>query len=136
MPKHHPYSRLKFRRRWGVWLRRNVKLVAGFTIGLVAFLALMVALLLATMPASGFTWWLLGALPTATVAAYLHLLHMAFLAHDPDAIRHVRGAWGEDNTRSQLQRAKRRGLVWGWVDSLGLLYGDIDHISSPGTVAW
>jgi hypothetical protein len=58
----------------------------------------------------------------------LHLLHTAFLAHDGDAIRHVRGAWGEDNTRSELQRAKRLKLVWGWVDSLGLQHGDIDHL--------
>lgn len=128
MPKHHPYSRLEFRRRLSVWLWRNLKLVAALTIGLFASIALIVGVLLATMPASAFMWLLLGALPTAMVATYLHLLHTGFLAHDADAIRHVRGAWGEDNTRSELHRAKRKRLVWGWVDSLGLLYGDIDHL--------
>ncbi|RYB90070.1 NERD domain-containing protein [Nocardioides glacieisoli] len=83
---------------------------------------------LATGIHSSFTWWLVGVLQTGIVAAYLHMLHTAFLAHDAEAIRHVRGAWGEDNTRSELQRAKRKRLVWGWVDSLGLEHGDIDHL--------
>ncbi|MEO5664192.1 MAG: hypothetical protein ABIR39_12990 [Nocardioides sp.] len=98
------------------------------TIGLVVLLAFITGLLLVTWPDTGFKWWLLGALQTGAVGAYLHLLHTGYLAHDPDAIRHVRGAWGEDNTRSELQRAKRKKLVWGWVDSLGLQHGDIDHL--------
>ncbi|WP_166389739.1 nuclease-related domain-containing protein [Nocardioides ochotonae] len=53
---------------------------------------------------------------------------MAFLAHDAEAIWHVRGAWGEDNTRDELQRAKRKRLVWAWVDSVTLQAGDIDHL--------
>lgn len=91
-------------------------------------IALTSGLLLLAQPVSPFRWWLLGALQTGLVATYLHLLHTAFLAHDANAIRHVRGAWGEDNTRSELHRAKRKKLVWGWVDSLGLQYGDIDHL--------
>ncbi len=35
---------------------------------------------------------------------------------------------GEDNTRSELQKAKRRRLVWGWVDSITLQGGDLDHV--------
>ena len=35
---------------------------------------------------------------------------------------------GEDNTRGELQRAKRKRLIWGWVDSVELQAGDIDHI--------
>lgn len=128
MPKHHPYSRHEFRRRLRAWLRRNFKLVAGTTVGLIACVAFVTGLLLATMPASAFMSWFLGALQTGMVAAYLHVLYASFLAHDSDAIRHVRGAWGEDNTRSELQRAERKGLIWGRVDSLGLQHGDIDHL--------
>jgi hypothetical protein len=109
MSKSHPYSRLEFRRRLGVLVRRNLKLVAGLTIGFLASVALIVGLLLARVPASAFRWWLLGALPTAMVAAYLHLLYRGFLAHGADGLRQVRGAWGEDKTRSELQRAKRKG---------------------------
>ena len=128
MPKHQPYSRLEFRRRLKAWILRNVKLVGAVTVGLIASIALVVALLLLAAPSSPFSWWLLGALPTAMVAAYLHLLHTAFIAHDAEAIWHVRGAWGEDNTRDELRRAKRRKVVWGWVDSLTLPVGDIDHL--------
>ena len=128
MPKHHPYSRLEFRRRLRVWLRRNIKLVAGTAVGLVASVAMVTGLLLVTMPASAFRSWFLGVLQAGVVATYLHVLYAAFLAHDSYAIRHVRGAWGEDNTRSELQRAERKRLVWGWVDSLALQHGDIDHL--------
>ena len=128
MPKHHPYSRLEFRRRLGVWLRRNLKLVAGVAAGFSGLVAVVTALLLATMAESSFRSWLLGAIQIGMLAAYLHIVHTAFLAHDADAIRHVRGAWGEDNTRDELQRAKRKKLIWGWVDSLTLQHGDIDHL--------
>ncbi|WP_166389735.1 nuclease-related domain-containing protein [Nocardioides ochotonae] len=128
MSKHHPYSRLEFRRRLKFWLRRNVGAVAGLTTGFVVSVGIIVVVLVTVMPESSFTWWLLGCLPTALIAAYLHLLHLAFLAHDAEAIWHVRGAWGEDNTRDELQRAKRKRLVWDWVDSVGLQIGDIDHL--------
>ena len=128
MPKHQPYSRLEFRRRLKVWILRNVKLVGAVTVGLIASIALVVGLLLLAAPGSRLSWWLLGAVPTGMVAAYLHLLHTAFIAHDAEAIWHVRGAWGEDNTRDELRRAKRKKVVWGWVDSLKLPVGDIDHL--------
>lgn len=127
MPKHHPYSRREFRRRLGVWLRRNLKLVVGVAMGCLGLVAVVTALLLATMAESSFRSWLLGALQIGMLAAYLHLVHTAFLAHDAEAIHHVRGAWGEDNTRDELQRAKRKKVIWGWTDSLTLQHGDIDH---------
>ena len=128
MTKPHPYSRRVFRRRLGAWLIGNLKLVAGLAVGLAALVAFVTVLLLVTMVESSFRSWLLGAIQVGMLAAYLHIVHMAFLAHDPAAIRHVRGAWGEDNTRDELQRAKRRKLIWGWVDSLALQHGDIDHL--------
>ena len=62
------------------------------------------------------------------MAAYLHALQSAFLASDGEAIWHLRGAWGEENTRSELQRARRKRLIWGWVDSISLRAGDLDHL--------
>jgi hypothetical protein len=70
----------------------------------------------------------LGAVHVGLLAAAAHLLQSAFLAHDREAIWHVRGAWGEENTRSELQRAKRRRVIWGWVDSISLQIGDLDHV--------
>ncbi len=138
MTKYHPYSRREFRRRLRHWIRRNHKAVFKLTIGIVILIALITLILIAAYPHAAFMWWLMGSLQTGMVATYLHLLHTGFLAHDADAIRHVRGAWGEDNTRSELQRAKRKKLIWGWVDSLGLQHGDIDHLvvtRSGGLVA-
>ena len=103
-------------------------MVTVFTVGAVTVFAFITVLLLQTMPPTSFTWWLLGAMQAGVVAAYLFLLYSGFLAFDGEAIWHVRGAWGEDNTRSELQRAKRKRLVWGWVDSVALQHGDIDHL--------
>ena len=128
MAKHHPYSRRHFRRRLGVWLRLNLNLVLVVALGFVGLVAGVTTLRLAAMAESSFRSWLLGAIPTGMLAAYLHIVHLAFLAHDAEAIRHVRGAWGEDNTRDELQRAKRKKVIWGWVDSLTLQHGDIDHL--------
>lgn len=72
--------------------------------------------------------YVLGALHVGLAAGLLHLLNSAFLASDQQAIHHVRGAWGESNTRDELGRARRRRLIWGWVDSISLRYGDIDHL--------
>jgi hypothetical protein len=80
------------------------------------------------VPAATWKWYVLGLLHAAIAAAFLFLLHSAFLAHDRSAILHVRGAWGEENTRSELARAKRKRLIWGWVDSVTLENGDIDHL--------
>lgn len=128
MPKYHPYSRVEFRRRLKVWAQRNLWLIVATAVGVLITIGIIVAVLALALPASPVRWWLLGALPTAVVAAYLHLLHTAFLAHDAQAIWHVRGAWGEDNTRDELRRAKRKRLVWDWIDSVALQVGDIDHL--------
>ncbi len=124
----HPYSRRRFRTRLAAWLGRNARLIVPLTLGVVVFLGMLGWLVATTMPDRPFTWWFVGVLQAGGVAAYLHLLNTAYLANDTEAIWHVRGAWGEDNTRDELLRAKRKGHIWGWVDSLELEYGDIDHL--------
>lgn len=51
-----------------------------------------------------------------------------FLITDEDAVRQIRGAWGEENTREELRRANKEKAVWGWIDSLTVEGGDVDHI--------
>ena len=53
---------------------------------------------------------------------------LLFLASNQDAVWQVRGSLGETNTRDELKRAKRRRLIWGWVDSINVTGGDIDHL--------
>jgi len=76
----------------------------------------------------GLRWYLMGAVQMLAVGAIPIMLFSSFLAIDPRAIGHLRGAWGEENTRDVLKSARRRRLVWGWVDSINLRYGDIDHL--------
>jgi hypothetical protein len=128
MTKYRPYSRREFRRRFAQWATRNAGLLLAVTAGLVGTIALVTLVLTVAFTPTTFTWWFLGAFQATMVGIYLHLGHAAFLASDAEAIWHLRGAWGEENTRSELQRAKRKRLVWGWVDSISLGVGDLDHL--------
>ena len=128
MARYQPYSRRVWRTRLAAWARRNLRLVVAGTVLVIAMVAAETVLFTIILTPTPFTWWLLGLVQAAIVAIYLHILHSAFLAHDREAIWHLRGAWGEDNTRSELQRAKRKRLIWGWVDSINLQGGDLDHL--------
>jgi hypothetical protein len=128
LTKFRPYSSREFRRRFLEWVGRNLRTVSVLSAGTSGLLVALTLLLLVLMPASGFKWYALGTIHVGVIAVYLHLLRSAFLAHDREAIWHLRGAWGEDNTRTELQRAKRKRLVWGWVDSITLQAGDLDHL--------
>lgn len=128
MAKYRPYSRRVWRFRLASWIRRNRGMIAAATAGVAVLIAAETLVFTVVLTPTSFTWWLLGLFQATVVAIYLHALHAAFLAHDREAIWHLRGAWGEDNTRSELQRAKRKRLIWGWVDSIDLQAGDLDHL--------
>jgi len=120
------YPERQLRRRRKAWMRRNVRVVTLIAVGVLALCGV-AGLLLLTIPMQ-VGLYILGFTHAGLVATGLHLVHSAFLAHDQEAVSQMRGAWGEDNTRSELQRAKRRRVIWGWVDSVELQAGDIDHI--------
>ena len=128
MTKYRPYSRRVFQRRFAHWAKQNVKIVLALTAGVVGLVAVVTFGLTVLLPTTALTWWLLGVFQATMMAIYIHFLHAGFLAHDGEAIRHLRGAWGEENTRSELQRAKRKQVIWGWVDSISLQAGDLDHL--------
>jgi hypothetical protein len=122
--KSYPSRELRRLRR--EWLGRNRVLVAGVTALFVA--SGVVAVWWGHAFANAFGWYAIGALHAGLAATLLHMLNMAVLAHDPRAIYQLRGAWGEDNTRSELETATRKKLVWGWIDSIPLQGGDLDHV--------
>jgi hypothetical protein len=128
MAKFAPYSRQEFRRSFIDWGKRNIKVVLVVMTGAAVLICLETMLLLRFVPSPAFKWYLLGAVHVGVAAAFVHLLHVAFLAHDRRALMHMRGAWGEENTREELKRARRRRLIWGWVDSISLRAGDIEHL--------
>ncbi|MFL6108977.1 MAG: hypothetical protein ACJ72L_18610 [Marmoricola sp.] len=91
-------------------------------------IAVEAVLLLAVGHPGPFQWFFLGAISVLLVGALVAGLGIGFLVSDPIAIHQIRGAWGEENTRGELRRARRRGHIWGWVDSVTLAVGDIDHL--------
>jgi hypothetical protein len=125
--KWDPYSRHELRRRRKRWLGRNARTVAVVTAGMAA-VAVVVTWGLVAFESGAIRWYLVGATHATVFGATLFMLNASFLASDREAIHHVRGAWGEENTRDELRRARRRRLVWSWVDSIGLQVGDVDHL--------
>lgn len=128
MAKFRPYPRRAYNDLFKAWARRNVKLLSGGAAVVLAGVAFEAIAVLLFASGGDFTWWVLGVLQAALVAVVLHLLHSAFLAHEREAIWELRGAWGEEATRDVLARAKRRRVIWGWVDSITLRVGDLDHL--------
>jgi hypothetical protein len=128
MTRFKPYSRRALSRRRLAWARRNATLLLLATGGLAGVLALLTALLVWTWPGTSSRWYLIGFLHAALIATAAHLFQTAFFAHDREAMSHVRGAWGEENTTSELKSARRKRLIWGWVDSISLQAGDLDHL--------
>ena len=128
MTKFKPYSRRALSRRRLAWARRNATLLLLAAGGLAGLLALLTAMLVWTWPETNSKLYLIGFLHAALIATAAHVIETAFFAHDREAMSHVRGAWGEENTTSELKSARRKRLIWGWVDSISLQAGDLDHL--------
>jgi hypothetical protein len=128
MTRFRSFPRNEYNRLFRGWAQRNLKLLGVFTLGMAALVGLETAIVVFLMPHGGFGWWILGVLQTVAVGVGLHLINAAFITHEREAILQLRGAWGEDATREELKRAKRKGLIWGWVDSVALQAGDLDHV--------
>lgn len=128
MTKFSPYPRRTYRRLRASWARRNAPALALVGAATVVLLCVETALILILVPTSGFRWWFLGAFQVGFVGVALHLVNAAFLATEREAVWQLRGAWGEEFTRDELRRAKKKRSVWGWVDSINLQAGDLDHL--------
>lgn len=128
MANFQPYPRKAYRSLFDAWARRNVKLLAGIAGGVAALLTIETAVILVVLPDTSFRSWLLGATHAAIVAIGLYLIHTTFLLREREAIWQLRGAWGEEATREELRRAKRKRVVWGWIDSIEFRAGDLDHL--------
>jgi hypothetical protein len=109
------------------FLRRNVVSLLVFS----GFIG--TSVIVTTVAVDGYLQGLLHgiALTTGVFAVW-----QLFLVHGGHMYR-LSGIWGEDNTRDVLRGAKRRGLIYGWIDNLEIEGGDVDHlvIASWGLVA-
>ena len=122
------YSRRELYSRFYRWLWTNRAPVAVLVVGSIVVLVVSGLLIVGVGTPTAVSWYVLGATHAIVACSLAWACVAAFVGHDGEAIKHVRGAWGEENTRSELRRAKRKGLIWGWVDSIQLEQGDIDHL--------
>lgn len=97
-------------------------------LGVVGVIAIEAVIVLSLDAPGPIQWFILGSISTLLVGAFVAGLGLGFLVGDPVAIHQVRGAWGEENTRDELKRARRNGHIWGWIDSVTLEAGDVDHL--------
>lgn len=138
MTKYHPYARRELRRLFRRWAWRNRGRLGVVTVGVLVLIAFETWMFSISSLSPALRWYLMGCLHVAVVAVYVGAIGTTFLTHEREAILHLRGAWGEDFTRDELERARRKKLIWGWVDSVTLQSGDIDHLvvtKSGGLVA-
>jgi hypothetical protein len=113
------FPRRVLRRGFWRWARNNVKAIGLITLGVV-LLAVLVSLFDPSSYGRGLTQ---GGLAVALVAAVWLMYLMT-----SGAVYELGGAWGEDNTRTELNSARRRGLIWGAVHSIEVAGVDIDHL--------
>ena len=138
MTRYHSYPRRKLRSLFKQWASRNRWRLAVVTVGALVLLAFETWMFSISGGSFSLRWYLMGCLHVVVVAVYIGTIWTTFLAHERDGILHLRGSWGEDFTKDELERARRKKLVWGWVDSVTLQNGDIDHLvvtRSGGLVA-
>lgn len=113
------FPRRLLRRGFRRWARSNFKGLILITLGFVGVGAVW-SLLAPPGYARGFEQ---GAMAVAFISAVLLLYLMT-----SGAIYELGGAWGEDNTKSELKTARKRGLFWGAVHNIEVAGIDIDHL--------
>lgn len=116
--KHIPFSRMQFRKRLRAYLQANWRL---FLLVLSCFIAV------AVLTCFLLDGYLLGVVHSTLLLSYVGMVTLSFLALNTGAIGQLSGAWGEEQTMDVLKKARRRGLIWSWVDGIATSSGDIDH---------
>ena len=119
----HGYPRRAYRRAFWPWLVANRSVLLVMLLGYAGLMTLL------AFTSSGYFRGLTHGLLSAT---FVGMLMIGFVT-STGMIGHVVGAWGEDNTRDILKWARKRRLVHGWIDSVEVQGGDIDHLVATRT---
>ncbi|WP_203336713.1 NERD domain-containing protein [Nocardioides limicola] len=128
MSRVRPYPRRELRGRFTRWLGRNTLVLIAVVLLFAIVAGLGTWALWSVYDPGPTQWYLMGVLHAFSVFVVVAMVATLFIVTDGEAMRHLRGAWGEENTSTELRRAKRKKLIWGWVDSIPLQQGDIDHL--------
>jgi len=105
--------------------RRHVLSLVAIEVGLTALVTVVLLVFWHRGPA---LWYVLGGLHMLLVFAVPAAIAIAFFANSRTAIWNLRGAMGESNTSEVLKAAKKHRVVWGYVESVAVSGGDIDHL--------
>lgn len=122
------YPRRETHRQQWRRVRRNLTALILLGAGLAALLLCSTLAGHLLLPDGASWWYLLGAFHAALVAGCLHLSHAALAGDEPETIWQTHVASGEESTRDVLRQAKRRRVIWDWVDSVTTEDGHIDHL--------
>jgi hypothetical protein len=71
--------------------------------------------------------YLLGVAHGAVATFFVAAVGLLFLVYT-GATRELSGAYGEDNTREVLRRARRERYIWSSIDNVEIQSGDVDHL--------
>jgi hypothetical protein len=126
MSKRHSYARRTMRKTLRSFLRAN-----GWSLAPIALVAV-----LGTLPAYlTHHRWEAGFITGFMLMAFVLIVALAFALHT-EGLQQLAGAWGEDNSRDEIDKARRQGHVWGAVHNIEIGgFGDIDHVVlTPGGV--
>lgn len=126
MAKRHSYARRQARQTFRGFVVANRRLIAVFGV--------LLAISLVPIYRTDDSWWQ-GFLTGIIALAFLGSLALGFAVHT-EGLQQLAGAWGEDNTRTELDKARKRGHIWGAVHNIEFGgFGDIDHVVlAPGGV--
>ncbi len=116
--KRKAYGRVVFWQEIRKLLKANWLIVLGF------FAALLFGSWMFSLRMHGY--WL--GLAQGLLALVFTIFLSALLLTYSGAAWKLAGAWGESNTRDVLRVARRKGMIWGWVDTMKFSGTDIDHI--------
>lgn len=121
-------SRRRASARRRKWLGRNGARLAAVGAGTIVVLVVFTIWVLWLDLDDAMTYYLLGAVHAGAVAVLIGGIHTVYLLHDGEGAHQLRGAWGEENTRDELRKARRRGHIWDAAHDVRLEVGDLDHV--------
>ena len=122
------YPSRQLRRQFRTFLRERRQRLLHAALVQVVVALIVTALILSSQEKSMWSGYQLGVFHMIIIGAFFYIVRMQFFAFDATAIHQLRGTYGENNTRDELKMAKRTGLIWGWVDSVTVESGDVDHL--------
>ena len=113
------FPRRLLRRGFRRWVRSNLKGIVAITLGF--------ALMLVVAVWAQRTAYARGLVQGVLLTAYAGSVLLMYLM-TTEGMGQLGGAWGEDNTRSELKAARKRGLIWGAVHNVEVAGIDVDHV--------